>query len=280
VNRLAGIPLVLFLGCGLAAPREGRLVSEGVGRAVFETRNAGTDLIAVTVLYPATEAGGLRGRALPAVVFVQGGFVATSRYEWQAVELARAGYVVALAENALQLAFFSVDSGEAARRLLATPPPGSLLEGAVDPERIAVAGHSLGSVVALKLALNGKFKAVALQAGFPDPADDAKLPTFDKPSLSLAGELDCSAKLDGVRSGWEELPSPSALVVLSGVTHFQFTVTQDDDEQRGCPPSTSLDDAHARIVAVLRAFLDAALTDGSVGEASLRQVPGATVEVR
>lgn len=272
--------MLLFLSGCLAAPQVGELVEPGVGRAVFETRTAGTDLVPVTVLFPARENGSLDGKGRPAVVFIQGGFVSTTRYEWQARALVKAGYVVALPENALQLAFFSIDAGEAARRLLASPPPGSLLEGAVDSTRIGVAGHSLGSVVALKLALNGQFGAVALQAGFPDTADVSKLPAFTKPSLSLAGALDCQAKVDGVREGWGALSSPTAFSVLEGVTHYQFTDSQAEDDAKGCTPGVSLEDAHTRIAASLVGFFDAALTSGTVGQTSLEAVPSSTVEVR
>lgn len=271
---------LLLTGCGLAAPRTGAVVQPGVGRAVFETRMAGTDLVPATVLFPAREDGSPLGEKLPAVVFIQGGFVATSRYEWQAIELVKAGYVVALPENALQLAFFTVDAGEAARKLLVTPPPASLLEGLVDAERIGVAGHSLGSVVAMKLALNGHFQAVALEAGFPDTSDLSKLPSFTHPSLSLAGELDCSAKLDGVRDGWNSMPAPSALSVITGVTHYQFTDSQAEDDKKGCTPGLSIEDAHSRIAASLLAFFGTALANGTVNEAGLRAVPGTTVEVR
>ncbi|MFT3711931.1 MAG: alpha/beta hydrolase [Archangium sp.] len=280
MKRLAPLLTLALLGCGLAAPRSAESVTDGVGRARFETRAAGSDLVEVTVLFPANDDGSLRGKSLPAVVFVQGGFVATSRYEWQAIELAKAGYVVALAENQWQLAFFSLDANQAARALLVTPPSGSVLVGAVDANRIAVAGHSLGSVSAMKLALEGDFQAVVLEAGYPDTADDSKLPAFARPSLSLAGTLDCSARLADVQSGWAKLPSPTALVTLDGVTHYQFTDSQKEDEQKGCTPTLSLETAHTRIAQALLAFLDSALSDGTVNKAAFNQVGGATVEVR
>jgi pimeloyl-ACP methyl ester carboxylesterase len=274
------IAFSLLASACLAAPETGELVGPGIGRAIFETRTAGTDLIRVTVLYPATDSGTLAGKARNGVVFVQGGFVASTRYEWQAQELVRAGSVVAIPENTLQLAFFSIDAGEAARRLLASPPAGSVLEGAVDPEHISVAGHSLGSVVALKLALNGRFNAVVVEAGLPDEADVVKLAALGRPSLSLAGELDCSASLSSVTDGWQKLSSPTAFAVLEGVTHYQFTDSQAEDEKAKCAPAISLESAHARIAQALVGFLDAANRDGTVGEAALRSIDGARVEVR
>jgi pimeloyl-ACP methyl ester carboxylesterase len=272
--------LGLCLSCAPLVPRVGQVVSPGVGQAEFETRANGTDLVSVTVIYPARDDGTPQPRKHPAVVFVPGGAVPPSRYEWQAIELAKAGYVVGLARYQLDLALFSVNFGQAVRTLFIEPPPASLLEGIVDRERIAVAGHSLGSVVAMKLALQGNFQAVVLEAGFPDSADDAQLPQFRGPSLSLAGALDCSAKLSAVRAGWNKLPAPTALTVLEGVTHYQFTDSQTEDEQRKCLPTVDLGEAHARIASALISFLDSALRDGRVGTSELEKISGATVEAR
>ncbi len=272
--------MVLLAGCGLPAPQKGDLVTQGVAKAQFEARANGTDLVRITAYFPAKADGQPQPGPKPAVVFIQGGFVQTEQYSWQAVALAEAGYVVAVPEHELALAFFTGDAGEAARQLLVSPPPMSVLDALVDPSRIAVAGHSLGSVVALKLALQGTFAAVALEAGFPDTADLSKLPSFTKPSLSLAGAQDCSAKLEGVREGWSSLSAPTALVVLPGVTHYQFTNSDAEDVKRKCPPGRSLDEAHADMKAALLGFLAAALADGTVGEAALRAIPDATVEVR
>lgn len=272
--------MVAISACALPAPQTGELVTQSVAVARFETRINGTDLVPVTVYFRAAPDGRPEPGPKPGVVLIQGGFVETRRYSWLAEALADEGFVVAVPENELMLAFFSVGAGEAARRLLVEPPEGSLLDGLIDPSRIAVTGHSLGSVVAMKLALDGKFAAVALQAGFPDTADDSKLPSFTKPSLSLAGELDCSAKLDGVKDGWAKLSSPTALVVLPGVTHYQFTNDDAEDVKRACTPSATLADAHVGMRRALVGFLRAALSDGTVGETALRAVDGATVEVR
>ncbi len=271
-------PSLLFFACAPTL-QVGEVTAPGVARARFEVRTNGTDLVPVDVYFPADEAGAPRGRGHPGVVFLQGGFVKTSRYAWQAAALARAGYVVALPENLLDLAFFSVGFGDAARELLARPPPGSLLDELVDGARVGVAGHSLGSVVATKLALGGGFRALALESGFPDPADHQALEGFSLPTLSLTGELDCQARVPDVRAGWERLGAPSALVVLPGVTHFQFTAGDDEDRRRGCPPTASLEAAHEGIAAALIAFFDGAL-DGRLDEARLLEVPGAVVEVR
>lgn len=272
--------LLMGASCGLSTPRVGEVVAPGVARALFEVRATGTDLVRVTVYVPSREDGTAQPGPRPGVVFIQGGFVETRRYAWQAIALAEAGYVVAVPENALQLAFFTVEYGQSARQLLARPPEGSLLDGLVDEARIAVAGHSLGSVVAMKLALQGNFAAVALEAGFPDTADQTTLASFKRPSLSLAGALDCSAKLPDVRQGWERVPAPTALAVLAGVTHYQFTDSDEEDQRKKCFPEQDLAASHEQIRRALLGFLEAALGEGGVGEAALREIAGVTVEVR
>ncbi len=271
----------LLLGCGLASPGRGQVVAEGVARASFEVRANTTDLVTVTVLFPANGEGAPVGSAHPGLVYIQGGAVSPGRYEWQAVELAKRGYVVALPQHPLDLAFFAIDQGQAARRLLVEPAAGSVLVGLTDPDRVGVAGHSLGGVVAVKLALGGGFRAVVVQASFQDTADNARLPGLGMPSLYLAGQGDCMAKEQQVRDGWATVPAPSALVVLEGVTHFEFTDSEAEDVKRNCAPATSLAIAHGRIVEATAAFFDAALSPtSSVGEARLRALPGAAVEVR
>lgn len=267
-------------GCDLAAPRSGVPVADGVAMARFEVRARSTDVVDVRVVFPADASGQPSAGPHPAVVFVQGGFVGVERYAWQAQALARAGYVVAMPRHELDLAFFAIENGDEARKLLVTPPPGSLLDGLVDGARIAVAGHSLGGVVATKLALGGDFNALVLEASYPDSADVEALKTFTTPSLSLAGANDCSAPLEKVRSGWDALPSPTALSVVGGMTHYQFTDSDAEDVKRGCASGVSLEDAHARVAASLVGFLDAVNAGAGVGEDALKAVPGAEVTTR
>jgi hypothetical protein len=84
-----------------------------------------------------------------------------------------------------------------------------------------------------------------------------------------------------VKSGWALLSSPTALLVLAGVTHYQFTDSQAEDLKRSCPPDGPIDDAHARIATALGAFFDHALgAGGTLDAVALGQVPGSTLEVR
>lgn len=272
--------VLTWVGCGLAEPRVGQWVSPGAAEAVFEQRVNGSSLLRTRVVFPANDDGSPRAGPFPAVVFIQGGLVPERRYRWWAEGLARAGFVVALPVHDLSLAIFSIDSGAHARELLVNPPP-SVLTTLVDPRRIAVAGHSLGGVVASKLSLQGGFGALLLHASLPDAPDEAPLRASKLPSLSLAGKNDCTSKVDAVTQGAAKLGTPSALVVLDGVTHYQFTDSDREDVTRGCASGVDLETAHARILAVSIAFLDAALSAmPAVDSPALRAVAGAEVTTR
>ena len=271
-------------GCALPAPEAGTLLRSGpspVAEALFQVRARHTDLVPVRVVFPSDEQGRpVADAPLPALVFLHGGLVPPEDYLWLAEALAARGFVVALPSHPLGLALSAPDNGHFTRALLTSPPEGSLLQGLVDPARIAVAGHSLGGVVSTSLALDGGFAALALLASFPNPSDVERLPSLPVPSLSLAGEWDCSAPLSRVRDEASRLPSPSVFVVLQGVTHYQFTVSDRQDVQRGCPSATPLAEAHARTTEVLSRFLRAALSGQGTGADDLRQVPGTEVTAR
>lgn len=274
-------------GCALPAPTSGTLLSSEptpVAEALFQVRGRHTDLISVHVVFPSDERGvparPADGSRLPALVLVQGAFVATQDYLWLAEALAARGYVVALPEHPLDFALSATDNGRFARQLLTEPPAGSLLTDLVEPSRIAVAGHSLGGVVASKLALEGGFAALAFLASYPDSADADRIPSLGMPSLSLAGELDCLAPLSRVSDEASRLPSPSVLAVVQGATHYQFTASDQKDRSSGCVPTLPLDTAHERMAELLSRFLNAALAGHGTGADDLRQVPGTEVTER
>lgn len=254
---------VFFLG--LLAVATGCLRADGDS---FEVRVNGTDVVTMRLHAP-TSSEGSEAAGL-GIVFIQGGFVDATRYEWQALEWARHGAAVIVPEQVAELGFFSVDYGERAREVLA--------ERSSPGMRFVVAGHSLGGVVAAKLAAQGTFDALILEASYPDSPDVAALEAMKLPSLSLGGSLDCSAKPETVHEGWLTLPSPTALVMVEGMTHYQFTDAQTEDDQRGCTPGITIDAAHEAVSAASLEFLATLNTDGGVG--TYDAIDGVTVERR
>jgi pimeloyl-ACP methyl ester carboxylesterase len=273
--------LLGLLGCGLAAPTRGTPVGNGVAHATFQQRMRHTDLVPVQVVFPADAEGAPVGAAHPALVFIQGGGVGIERYDWLADALAAKGYVTALPQHPNALAFFAIDDGRFVRELLQNPPLGSLLDGLTDPNQIAVAGHSLGGVVAVKVALTGQFHALVLLASYPDGADDGALPQLGMPSLSMSGDLDCNATLAQVTAGAKELPSPTAQLTLEGATHYQFTDSEQEDLNADCTPGIDLVTAHARMLNAVEIFLAAALGPvPGTGATELATLPGTEVTAR
>lgn len=244
-----------------------------------------TDVLSVDVIFPSTPDGEFRpapfNRRWPAVVFIQGGSVDTARYHWLGVALAQRGFVVAFPKHPQNLSIFEVDNASVARDLLAIPGEGSPLENLIDRDRIAVAGHSLGGVVAVKSALGGGYGAVALLASYPDSADALRFERTSLPTLLLAGASDCQAKLETVKEmSAGAVPGRNALVVLPGVTHYQFTDSDQPDRDRDCAPTASLETAHAQMVQVLEIFLRNALTEyGDTGLPELQAIEGLEVSV-
>jgi pimeloyl-ACP methyl ester carboxylesterase len=192
--------------------------------------------------------------------------------------MAQEGYVVALPTHAFNLAIFSIDNGAAARALLARPPEGSVLEGHVVDGPMAVFGHSLGGVVATKLALRGDFQALGIMASYPDPADARLLPSLQAPTLLLAAADDCQAKLSQIAEARETLPDPKVLVVVPGATHFQFTDSDAPDVAKNCAPTAPLSEAHDKMARVTKAFLDVTLKGQGTLPEALTALEGVEVQ--
>jgi len=261
-SRVVGA--LLLAACGLASPERGRVVSEGVAVAEFETRWNQTDIIKVHVYFPSNADGAMTPGAHPAVVYIHGGLVPPERYFWFGAELARRGWVVAFPEHPLDLAFFSIDTGRAVQSLLTKPPARSLLENAVDSSRLVAIGHSLGGVVATKLALGRGFRSVVLHASVADAADDAALSSATLPSLFLVGTNNCGVTREGYLKGWQVFPSPTALVFIEGLTHYGFTDALTEDLKKNCLNGIGLEEGHQQIVELTLPFLELTTSDAVI----------------
>jgi hypothetical protein len=248
MNRLVSLMLTVCFSCG---PNPDVNVALQVVRSSLQVRANDTDLVNVEVTYPVDDQGRFLKTKLPGLVFVPGGLLGPADYRWLADALAPRGFVVAIPEQSLRLAFFSIGNGEAARKLLTSSP----YDAFVNADNIAIGGHSLGGVVAVKLALKGGFSQLMVQASYADTADYKALESYSKPTLLLAGENDCMASIDRIKAESAKFPTPLALVTVKGVTHYQFTNSDAPDFQKKCDPGISLDDAHATVLSVVTQFL-------------------------
>jgi pimeloyl-ACP methyl ester carboxylesterase len=258
-----------FWGCDsdTAWQRDGTVASRSL-----TVKARGTDLVTVDLYAPATavEAG---PQQLPGLVLCPGGLVEPRRYAWLARRLAGRGFAVAIPHFPSNLGFFAIDNAQVARRVLTQG-----LSAADQPalaQRVAVAGHSLGAVVAAAVATDGGFAGLALLAGYPaegDPVESLRIP-----ALSLVAGDDCSATRAAVRGGWLRLPPGSLWALVDGMSHYGFTDSLAEDDKAACAHPLPLDQAHDRAGQLLEAFLRRALSDPAV---PLPQLPGVSLEVR
>lgn len=95
---------------------------------------------------------------------------------------------------------------------------GSVLEGIVDSDRVAVDGVSAGGRAALELGNDPRIGAVVGRA----PAG-SETPDGGVPVLLLASDRDVAVDVDGVRAIYGEMASPKALAVILDAGHNTFT---------------------------------------------------------
>jgi pimeloyl-ACP methyl ester carboxylesterase len=190
-----------------------------------------TGAVEVRVVYPADRELDPSVEDAPLVVVVQGGRVVPERYDWLAVHLASRGAAVALPRATLDLALFepgdvqvAVDAVRDASDLDGALPK---LVGARTP--VAVAGHSLGGVVAAREWLRDpSIAGLVLLASYPaasDPVEDDA-----RPVLALCGSEDGLVDLGELPSLIDRFGGPHWLGIVDGMIHFSWTDDPSDGE--------------------------------------------------
>ncbi len=230
------------------------------------------------VFYPALSDGAFdfRESPYPVVMLVQGGLVAREDYYFLADRISSWGYVVVLPSYPFDLASFGPTRASAALdRLEASMEDDTFWQGGLDLSRVAIGGHSLGGVVADWALGDPRFTALYLLASYPSGDDTS---SFDGPVLSIAGGADCNSTVDEVYAGYQHYPGPGAYAEIAGMTHYQFTASDEEDEEE-CPTDLPLETAHADLSAVLIPFLKVYLEDDSSYLTALEARPsGVTIE--
>ena len=268
--------------------RDGALCQDGpYGAASVEldVLARATDVVPVAIYFPSDADGWPDAAALPAptVLFVQGGSVDAARYGWLLAHLATRGYVGVLADHARDLAFFAPDDSVWAWERLGelAAQPGTL-EGVIDPDGpAAVAGHSLGAVVAAGLwAGDERIGAVAMLAGYPAGGADVAA-RAGSPALALAGATDAKATVETIEAETARFAEPFWFAVVEGMNHYAWTDDASERDLAGDGPLEGERSAvRAAALGVLDPFLDAALRGDPAAEALLAAGAFDGVEVR
>ena len=216
----------------------------------------------------------------PLVVFGHGYTLTPARYARLLRAWALAGYVVATpvfplenanapgGPNESDLVNQPADMRLVITRLLAlNTRPGSVLEGAIDAARIAVAGHSDGAETAFAVAYDPRYRdrrvhAAIILAGAELP-HMGPFPHGSPPLLAVQGTADPINPPGDTYEFFRAAPAPKFLLRLLGASHL--------------PPFTDQEPQLSIVERVTIAFLDRYLGHGTV--AALRSAardPGLT----
>ena len=140
-------------------------------------------------------------------------------------------------------------------RLLALDSrPGGVLEGRIDPRRIAIAGHSDGAETALAVAYDNRYRDARVRAAvILSGAEMPAMGSFHRngpPLLAMQGTADPINAPDNTLSYYRLAMRPKFLVLLIGASHL--------------PPYASEEPQLGIVERVTIAFLDHYLKRGSV----------------
>lgn len=182
--------------------------------------------------------------SLPVVLFSHGNCGVAFQSTFLTVELARAGFVVvamshtgntALDPGCNDLPNVAVALVERPDDVIATldwllaraADPGSLLHGAVDPARVAVAGHSFGGQTTYRTAaLDPRVRAampLAPEFAFTEPLFGSLLPLSIPTLVQGASEDGTTPFVAHQVALFDRLVAPRFLVELLGEGHLAFT---------------------------------------------------------
>jgi len=268
--------LLGLVGCApppawdLIAPDAARVGQPGelgpYGAALYRVKRSArvSDLVKVGILFPTTDTGSVTDA--PIMVFSPGGFVTQDRYFWMGQHLATRGWITVLPDFPNGLGIMAPGNAEIALEAAWSEAEDSAspLFGMTDSDQpIAVAGHSLGGVIAsMQFVNDDQVKALIMQASFPSNGTDVEELQGNRPVLGITGTTD-SVTPDEFLEKWERFEGPFASAVVDGMNHYAWT----DDPKPG--NLTGKDGPLERAISAVRGdawlvmdgFLDAAVLD-------------------
>lgn len=279
--RVVGVALLLALdaACASAHPPPTSAVTPrpglfGVGVETGGRSTALGDKVAYDLYVPRAVAG-LPAPPWPAVVLEHGFARSKGRHAITSHFLAERGVVVLVANlvsllggESAQLANVANTRGHVAWLRARSANPGDSLFGLVDPERIALAGHSAGGAVAFEAAAGGSLvRAVVLLDAVPWPRTIAAAGGMtEKRLLSLRSEPSACNAHGSVKQLLENLSFASDDVRIVGGTHCDAEDPTDGFCRLFCGGTS--DEARAAYRRLFYLFVRDALDAAPVGEAS------------
>lgn len=220
--------------------------------AASDSRSLTTRILAPTAGQP--------GRPYPLIVFAHGSGGLGTGYDRLLRTWAQAGYVVAapafpIAREDSAAGDWQVDlpklPGDMSfvidRVLRLNDDAGSPLRGAVDPERIGVAGHSMGAMTALAVAGNTcchdrRIKAAVVLAGRETPFGSGQFwNRIITPILLVHGDADYNVTYGDGRRAYANAPPPRFLLTILGGDHGEPYSGDPAHRQAGLVTDATLD---------------------------------------
>jgi len=152
---------------------------------------------------------------------------------------------------------------------------GSPFFGAIDPDKIAMSGHSFGGLTTYLVAAMEPRIKVAMPFAPAVPG----LPMLTMPSLSILGQIDSVVNNTAIRNAYASALPPKALVEIEHAGHYAFS--NGCFPSADCNPPTTLtqDEAHQQVLRWVVPFLRRYLAEDMSAEPLLDStLPGVSVE--
>jgi predicted dienelactone hydrolase len=129
--------------------------------------------------------------------------------------------------------------------------PQSPFRGAVDPEHVAMTGHSFGGLTTyLTTAIDDRFTVAVSMA----PATGQRS-ALTIPSLTLYGEIDSVVSLPGIFAAYDRSSAPKRLVGIEDAGHYAFSDGCFPAPECNPPVTLTQDEAHERVKRQILPFL-------------------------